>query len=117
VEVEIGFAPQCLSFTPTGSLLAAGGTGLVLFDARTTSCSQKGRAGPAVSAVAFSPDGRELVAGTESGLVELWDNASGRLLRALDWGCGPISAVTVAPDGSTCAAGTETGQIVVWDWD
>ena len=90
---------------------------MVLFDVRTSSRSQKGRAGPAVSAVAFSPDGRGVVAGTESGWVELWDNASGRLLRTLDWGCGPISAVTAAPDGCTYAAGTERGQIIVWDRD
>jgi WD40 repeat protein len=116
-QVDVGFAPRCVSFAPAGSLLAAGGAGLVLFDALTSSCRPSARAGPAVAAVAFSPDGRELTAGSEGGLVELWDTGSGRLLRTFDWGGGPITAVTVAPDGSTYAAGTETGQVIVWDRD
>src|SRR5262249_14126531 len=117
LQVDVGFAPRCLSFARTGSHLAAGGAGLVLFDPLTSSYRTIGRAGTAISAVAFSPDARVLVAGTESGSVELWENGSGRLLRAFDWGCGPISALAVAPDGCTCAAGTETGKIVVWDLD
>jgi WD40 repeat protein len=115
LEVNIGFAPQCLGFAPAGSLVAAAGAGLALFDPLTSSCRSWDRPGATILAVAFSPDGRELVCGTESGAVEHWSCASGRLLRALEWGCGPISAVAVAPDGDTCAAGTESGHIVVWD--
>src|SRR5262249_31945376 len=117
VEADVGFAPRCLAFAPASSLLAAGGAGLALFDPLVSRCKQIGRAGAAVSAVAFAPDGRELVAGTESGLVELWDAGTGRLLRTSDGGCGPISAAAIALDGATCAAGTETGRIVVWDRD
>jgi WD40 repeat protein len=116
-KVDVGFTPQCVCFAPGGSLLAAGGAGLVLVDASTSSRRPMGRVGATVTAVGFSGDGRELLAGTEDGSVEIRDNESLRLLRAFDWGCGPISAVTFAPDGCTCAAGTETGQIVVWDRD
>jgi WD40 repeat protein len=116
-QVDVGFAPRCLAFAPGGSLLAAGGAGLVVFDPLTSSCRQGGRPRAAVSAVAFSPGGRELVSGTESGLIEVWDSASGRLLHTFDWGGGPISAMAVSPDGCTCAAGTETGQVIVWDRD
>jgi WD40 repeat protein len=116
-EIDIGFAPRCLAFSPAASLLAVGGDRLILVDPLTSRRRQRRRAGPAVSAMAFSFDGRVLVCGTVSGSVELWANGSGRRFRTFEWDCGPISAVAVAPDGFTCAAGTETGQIIVWDRD
>lgn len=116
-KVNVGFAPRCLAFSPAASLLAVGGDRLILFDPLTSRRRQKRRAGSAVSAMAFSSDGQELVCGTVSGSVELWNNRSGRRVRTLEWDCGPISAVAFAPDGFTCAAGTETGQIIVWDRD
>lgn len=59
--------------------------------------------------------GRHLLAGTESGAVELWEVVSGRLVRHFAGEHGPETAV--APDGQTCAAGTATGWGVVWDRD
>jgi WD40 repeat protein len=115
LEVDVGFVPQCVAFAPAGSLVAVGGAELVLFDALTGTCKPWGRTEATIWAVALSPDGRQLAAGTENGLVELRDTATGRLLRTFDWECGPIAALAFSPDGCTCAAGSQTAQIVVWD--
>jgi WD40 repeat protein len=113
---EVGFAPRCLAFAPAAPLLAAGGAELVLYDARAERLQRFARSGPPLTAVAFSADGRLLLAGTEAGTVELWDAAGGPL-KAFAWGHGPVRAVASSPDGDTCAAGTAGGLVLVWDRD
>jgi WD40 repeat protein len=77
-----------------------------------------------IEAVAFTPDGRRLLAGSAVGSVRLWDLpqlgngvvSTVREPRAVyDWGVGPVTAVAVAADGLTAAAGGATGRVVVWD--
>jgi WD40 repeat protein len=113
---EVGFVPRCLAFAP-GTLLAVGGTGLILYDPSADRLRPLERSGPPVNAVAFDAAGRSLLAGTEAGTVELWDVPGGGLVKAFAWGRGPVRAAAFAPDGDTCAAGTEDGQVIVWDRD
>lgn len=81
-----------------------------------------------IDAVAFTPDGRRLLAGSAAGKVRLWDvpdlsPANGAAAaphepvpRAVfEWGIGPVTALAVAADGLTAAAGGRTGRVVVWD--
>jgi WD40 repeat protein len=97
--IEVGdggiWSYQTLAFSPDGgTLAAAGGNGFVrLFDARTwavrlllqgndrdlrpTEFSEDD-----AFSVAFSPDGRTVLTGHESGAVKLWDSRTGRRLRA-----------------------------------
>jgi WD40 repeat protein len=86
-----------------------------------------------IDALAFSPDGRRLLAGGAVGTVRLWDvpdpappdeggtvtwaAAAARELAAFDWQIGPVTALAFAPDGLTAAAGSTNGKIVVWDLD
>ena len=114
---EIGFIPRCLAFAPAGPLLAVGGKGLVTHDPASGQPTPFTRSGPVVRAVAFTADGRVLLAGTDAGAVEVWDVAGRRLRKALDWGEGPVTALALAPDGNTAAAGTDTGRVIVWDLD
>lgn len=68
-------------------------------------------------ALAFSPDNRRLLAGTDRGVCAFHDALAGQQTAAFEWGIGPIHSVAFAPDGLTCAAGGEKGQVVVWDVD
>lgn len=71
----------------------------------------------AVDAVAFSPDGRQLLTGSTSGAL-LWDVATGLQIRRFSSGPdGGIVAVAFSPDGSllaTCNA-SGNGGLSVWD--
>jgi WD40 repeat protein len=79
-----------------------------------------------IDAVAFSPDGRQVIAGTAAGTVRTWDVpelsngvGSARLepRSVFNWGIGPVTALAVAADGLTAAAGGASGRAVVWDVD
>jgi WD40 repeat protein len=77
-----------------------------------------------IDALAFTPDGRRVFAGSAKGTVRVWDVpelatgvvSSPREPRAVyEWGIGPVTAVAVAADGLTAAAGGATGRVVAWD--
>jgi WD40 repeat protein len=108
-----------LAFSPNGERLALG----FERNAEIHPVSGKGKvvklAGHAgfVRAVGFTPDGRTAMTAAGDGAVRFWDAATGKQLRAFDWGIGKLYSAAFAPDGLTCAAGGENGQVVVWDVD
>ena len=67
--------------------------------------------------MAFSPDGRILAAGSESG-VFLWDVDTGRQLAVFEGHARRVAALAVAPDGQLLASvsvGDEDGTVLLWD--
>jgi serine/threonine protein kinase/WD40 repeat protein len=74
-----------------------------------------------VPAVAFSPDGKRLAAGSKSGAALIWDVASGRLLhtcRARPAAPGhfqTVETVAFSPDGKRLASGDFPGDVRLWD--
>src|SRR6185312_15022421 len=78
--------------------------------------------GRRATAAAFSPDGKTLClaggADDESGIVKLFDVATGRERLSLDGHAAWVNAIAFAPDGKTLAsgAGTESaGEVKFWD--
>lgn len=68
-----------------------------------------------VLSVRFTPDGRQVIAGSKDGSVRVWDLTLERWTQVYRWKVGAIHAVAVAPDGLTAACGSDRGTIVVWD--
>ena len=70
-----------------------------------------------LTAVALSPDGKQVVTGGKDGSVNLWDIASGRLVRRF-FGKGvpeQIWSVMFSPDGKYVLAAAGGGRIKLWD--
>ena len=65
--------------------------------------------------IALSPDGTTLAESHENDVIHLWDVATGKELRRLEWkGCQPYS-VAFSPDGKTLVSGAITGFLDFWD--
>lgn len=70
---------------------------------------------PQVYSVAWSPDGKQLAAGSGINVILVWDVASGELLGTLNGDFGVVSSVVWSPDGKQVGSGSDDGTIIVWD--
>jgi eukaryotic-like serine/threonine-protein kinase len=132
-----GFNPFCLALSPGGKRLAvgqykaAGGfCSVLLFDVSSRqllrelqypeaafdllALGQIARTG--VRSLAFSPDGRWLVAGTRSGGLCVWDTRRpGPTPVTRPAHRGPVRGLAFAPDGALLVSCSADGGLKVWD--
>jgi WD40 repeat protein len=107
-----------VAFSPDGTkLLTSGGHSVRVWDAATGARELDERA-PGVEDAVFSPDGTEVAAGGNDGLVRIWSLEGGaqvRKLRPAATGHDQVYAVAYSRDGRYLAAGTLSGGVVVWN--
>ena len=69
-----------------------------------------------ITAVAFSPDGKTLASGDESGTILLWDVDSSQRQKTLQEPTGDaVLSVKFSSDGITLAGGSGSGTVLLWD--
>jgi WD40 repeat protein len=68
------------------------------------------------SSVAYSPDGRLIVVGTDNGKVRIWDAVNGQLRIVLDGHTDYISGVSFRPDGKRILTGSGDRTVRMWHW-
>jgi WD40 repeat protein len=73
------------------------------------------RHGGFVSAVLFTPDGKEFISGSGDGLIRIWDAETGKELRRLDGHKGGVLSLSLTRDGRTLASGGADQAARLWD--
>ncbi|HEY5064888.1 MAG TPA: TIR domain-containing protein [Xanthobacteraceae bacterium] len=68
-----------------------------------------------VESIAFTPDGRRAVSGSDDKTVRLWDLAQAATVRTLTGHASWVWSVAVAPDGRTALTGSDDRTVRLWD--
>jgi WD40 repeat protein len=71
--------------------------------------------GGAVTSVAFSPDGRFAVSGSNDGTARVWEVATGEEVRCLSAHRKKVNAVAFSPDGRRVLSAGDDKALRLWD--
>jgi WD40 repeat protein len=114
-------AIEAVRFSPDGKLYAtAGWDGIVNVRDAATGAHRNALGGPSgwgILSLAFTPDSKYLLAGTQIGALRLWDVTSGNVLDTMEAHAGNIRAITFSPDGKMMATASHDATVKLWDWD
>lgn len=104
------------AFSPDGLRVATGGTRILRFwSADGEPASEPLAAAVRVVALAFSDDGRILLAGSEGGEVTRWDVEAGRQLAPAFSHGGPLHTVALGPGGRLAMTAGADRNVRLWD--
>ena len=65
--------------------------------------------------MAFLPDGKQVVSGSDDQTVRLWDAATGALLQTLEGHTGVVTSVAFSPNGKQVVSGSYNRTVRLWD--
>jgi WD40 repeat protein/tRNA A-37 threonylcarbamoyl transferase component Bud32 len=68
-----------------------------------------------VRSVSFSPDGRQIVSGSEDETLKVWDAETGQEMLTLKGHSGYVIGVAFSPDGRRIVSGSDDMTLKVWD--
>jgi WD40 repeat protein len=70
---------------------------------------------PAVLAISITPDGRQVLTGSDDDRVRVWTLATGQCERILNGHSGFVNAIDITPDGRLAVTGSGDKTVRVWD--
>ena len=87
-----------------------------IWDANTGECLKtlEGHS-KTVESVAYSPDGRRIVSGSDDKTIKIWDANTGECLKTLEGHLGFVCSVAYSPDGTKIICGSGDNTIKIWD--
>ncbi|KAG6876095.1 hypothetical protein C0992_000971 [Termitomyces sp. T32_za158] len=68
-----------------------------------------------VHSVAFSPDGTQIVTGSDDNLVQVWDVKTGKQVLELQGHTDKVASVAFSPDGTQIVSGSRDSSVRVWN--
>jgi WD40 repeat protein len=71
--------------------------------------------GTIVTSVAFSPDGRYALSGSDVGILKLWEINSGNLVRIFRGHSQEVTSVSFSPDGHYALSGSWDNTLKLWE--
>jgi WD40 repeat protein len=77
--------------------------------------SLRWRHGATVTALAFTPDGKQMISAGHDGVIRLWDSTSGQQIRVLEANRGPVRAFALSPDGKQFASISKEHEVRLRD--
>jgi WD40 repeat protein len=69
-----------------------------------------------ITSLAFTPDGRYVVAGGDDKTIVFWDVTNGKIVQTLTGHTLRTYALTFSADGRTLLTGSLDGTARLWDW-
>ncbi|MEO1054899.1 MAG: caspase family protein, partial [Bacteroidota bacterium] len=71
-----------------------------------------------IKSLAFSPDGKYVVSGSEDKNIKVWHIKTGKEFRGLRGHKGEVISLAFTPDGKTLISGSDdrNASIIFWDW-
>ncbi len=68
-----------------------------------------------VTSVAFSPDGKRVISGSDDNTVRLWDASTGQPIGdPLTGHTHPVRSVAFSPDGNRIVSGSDDSTLRLW---
>jgi WD40 repeat protein/serine/threonine protein kinase len=105
-----------IAWAPDGRLMAlATSTGVYLVDPQTQAVTNYLNTRGAVHSVAFSADGSRIATGEGTGLVRIWETATGKQLVSLYGHKQAVNRVAFSPDGSQAASASDDKTARLWN--
>jgi serine/threonine protein kinase len=116
MQWETGAATS-IDWSPDGKSIAiASSAGIHIYNVETRQETAFLDAGDQVKSIAFSPDGRSLVSGSEDKTVKAWNAADGKLIRSFQASMGVAGQVAFSPDGGILAVGSWDSNVRLWNF-
>jgi WD40 repeat protein len=106
---------RAVQFSPDARfVLVGGGAGVALTNVQSRELVWKVETGGGVMDATFAPDGRSIATGGDL-IAQLWDAASGKLVRTFTGHTHAVRSVSFSPDGRLLVTTAQDNTTRVWD--